>query len=221
MIDLAEVNGLLQTHGLVVLGLAETSAQDQKAYLALVGNTGSDMWSAFLESPEFAEGEPDPLDRWSRRIGSAIAATLGAEVVFPFDGPPYPPFLRWAQQTGLAFPSPLSMFIHKHHGLWHAYRFALQLQGIVTGHVTRQDATSPCLSCETRPCLDACPVDAFSTDVYKVDDCVAYLREQADSICRKMGCKARRACPVAVENQYLPDHAQFHMEAFVRSWHEL
>ena len=57
---------------------------------------------------------------------------LGAEVVFPFEGPPYPPVLQWAEQAGQAFPSPIAMFIHGKYGLWHAFQFALQkpLMGI-------------------------------------------------------------------------------------------
>lgn len=219
MTDISEIQDLLRPHGLVVLGVVDPSDSDQDSSLLLAGNTGSDMWSVFVESAEFADADPDPLDRWSRRVGETVAVKLGAEVLFPFEGPPYPPFLKWAQQTGRAFPSPLSMFIHRDHGLWHAYRFALRLRITpARGPVYPADA-SPCLSCIAQPCLDACPVEAFSTGAYRVDDCLAYLAESANSVCRKTGCRARRACPVAVENQYRSEHAQYHMEAFVHSEH--
>lgn len=202
---------------LLVLGVIHDFDGKEDSSLVLVGNAGSAMWSRFTKSPEFADGAPDPLDRWSQRIGEAVAAELGARVVFPFDGPPYPPILDWAQKAGQAFPSPLSMFIHRNHGLWHAYRFALYLDSPVTGFEARSISDSPCTSCEGQPCLDACPVDAFSTGAYRVDDCMTYLTESLASGCREHGCRARRACPVANQNQYQPEHAHFHMEAFVRS----
>lgn len=217
MTDISEISELVKSHGLVVLGVIDASEPDQELSLVLVGNAGSSMWTVFRHSPEFADGAPDPLDRWSRRIGMAVAGELGATVDFPFDGSPYPPFLDWAKTTGQAFPSPLSMFIHRKYGLWHAYRFALRLALTETELQPGSIHASPCLSCNSQPCLDACPVDAFSTGTYRVDDCMAYLSVNEGSGCCELGCRARRACPVAVENQYQPEHAQFHMDAFTRS----
>ena len=221
MSDISEISSLVKPHGLVVLGVFDESGVNKESGLVLVGNAGSAMWTVFKRSVEFADGAPDPLDRWSRRIGKAIATELGASVVFPFEGPPYPPFLDWAKTTGQAFPSPLSMYIHRTYGLWHAYRFALRLAVAVTEVQPGSIHASPCLSCNGQPCLDACPVDAFSTGAYRVDDCMAYLSANESSGCREMGCRARRACPVAVEYQYQSEHAQFHMDAFARSKYAL
>jgi hypothetical protein len=217
VIDLTGIKALLKPHGLLVLGVADQPGPKRPSSLVLVGNTGSEVWARFLASAEFADGYPDPLDRWSRRIGEAVAAELGAEVVFPFDGPPYPPFLEWARESGAAFSSPLSMFIHTEHGLWHAYRFALRLESLRSTIDRCVPALSPCLSCVGQPCLDACPVEAFSDGHYRVDDCLSYLAADQDSNCRKNGCSARRACPVTKKNQYVSEHARFHMDAFVRS----
>ena len=65
--------------------------------------------------------------------------------------------------------------------------------------------------------LDACPVDAFSSEGYRVDQCVEYLRSDQKSACREMGCAARRSCPVGRAFSYEADHAQFHMAAFLKS----
>ena len=221
MTDRSSLDKLLDRYGLVVLGVIDIPGPSRESALVLVGNAGSAMWSSFIEAPEFFDGGPNPLDRWTRRVGSAVASKLGAEVVFPFDGPPYPPFLEWARQTGQAFPSPLSMFIHGDHGLWHAYRFALKMTEAPAGRAFESAHTSPCLSCPSQPCLEACPVSAFSTGEYQVDACMAYLTEHTDSSCREVGCKARRACPVGAGNQYEPAHARFHMDAFVRSGQSL
>lgn len=217
MPDISDISVLVKPHGLVVLGVFGESAANKESGLVLVGNAGSAMWTVFRRSVEFADGAPDPLDRWSRRVGKAVATELSASVIFPFDGPPYPTFLDWAQNTGQAFPSPLSMYIHRKYGLWHAYRFALRLAVTVTELQPGSVTASPCLSCTNQPCLDACPVDAFSSGVYRVDDCMDYLSATESSVCREKGCRARRACPVAIENQYQTEHAQFHMDAFLRS----
>jgi len=217
MIDISVINQLLEPHGLLVLGALDESDLNQDSCRILVGNTGSAMWLKFRNSPEFSDGASNPLDRWSRRIGELLAKELNASIIFPFDGPPYPPFLAWAKSTGQAFSSPLSMFIHHQFGLWHAYRFALQLPAPVNGIQASPDRVSPCLSCVEQPCLGACPVDAFSAGSYRVDDCLAFLVKNESGDCRERGCRARGACPVASDNQYESEHAQFHMDAFVGS----
>jgi len=218
MTDSSELEALLKPHGLVVLGALDgAEAAGRFRPLVLVGNAGSSNWPAFVESQEFSDRQPHPLDRWSKRIGLAVAAKLGTGVVFPFEGPPYPPVLVWAGQAGLAHPSPISMFIHQKYGLWHAYRFALILSEPLSGSPPVLQGASPCLSCIEQPCLSACPVDAFSAGAYRVDDCVAYLAGDESSECREQGCRARRACPKAVDLQYRATHARFHMKAFLAS----
>lgn len=226
MPDISDLEKLIEPHGLVVLGLVSTAETappigfeewPESGQIALVGNAGSTMWSALLESPEYGDGEPNPLDRWSRRVGDEVASLLGARAVFPFEGPPYPPVLEWARLSGAAFPSPLSMFIHARYGLWHAYRIALIIEEPLNGSSPVEDQTSPCLSCLEQPCLQTCPVNAFTQGGYRVDDCVGYLDSSGESDCRKFGCAARKACPVTRDFHYVPEHAAFHMDAFVRA----
>jgi hypothetical protein len=206
----AELQILLDAHGLLAQGSLEYGGET----LVLVGNAGSRLWPVFTESPEYRDGRPDPLDRWCRRIGNRLAEETGAKVIFPFDGPPYPPFLDWAAQAGIAFPSPVSMFVHPRYGLWHAFRFALLLDRPLEGLPGKKSGSS-CLSCPDQPCLEACPVDAFDDGVYRVGDCLGYLGLDPDSSCRTSGCAARRACPVGRAFIYEPGHAQFHMNAFI------
>jgi len=70
----------------------------------LVGFVGSENWPAFAASPEAADGAPDPLDRWSSRLITAIAGSVGASPLFPFGGPPFLPFQRWAQRAEPSIP---------------------------------------------------------------------------------------------------------------------
>ena len=95
--------------------------------LVLLGNLGRGLWPSFAASAEAGDGLPDPMNRWSERVIGALADRLSARALFPFGGPPYHPFLRWAQRAEALSPSPLGMLIHPVHGLWHAYRGAIAL----------------------------------------------------------------------------------------------
>jgi ferredoxin len=209
--DLSDLESCLSEHGLLVLGFVEEGLR------VLIGNAGSGMWPIFKKSQEYQDGLPHPLDRWTRRLGAKIARESGAGVIFPFDGPPYPPFQSWAEQSGEVSRSPIALSMHRRFGLWHAYRFALLLAKPLPGLTHGKSGESPCLSCSHQNCLRACPVGAFTDGAYRVRDCVDYLGEKKHTFCRQSGCAARHACPVAGEYSYEPDHAQFHMDAFVTS----
>jgi hypothetical protein len=220
------INRLLQPFGLVLLGFLPVTDADGMADLddgapvlglLLIGNGGSSLWPEFSRSAEFADGRANPLDRWSMRVGKELAATLGGRAIFPFEGPPFPPFLSWAARTGAAVSSRLSLFMHRSFGLWHAYRFALAVPespGRLPGGIAFE---SPCLKCRDQPCLAACPVNAFSSPSYRSDLCLDYLAHEQQSACRQLGCASRRACPVGKAFTYLPGQAEFHMDAFVKS----
>jgi epoxyqueuosine reductase QueG len=113
------------------------------------------------------------------------------------------------------FPSPLGLLIHAEFGLWHAYRAALLFAEKST-LPARKAASSPCESCVAKPCLAACPVDAFSGSGYDVPRCAAFLDTEAGEECMDRGCRARRACPVGLERAQEPAQAGFHMRAFRR-----
>jgi hypothetical protein len=182
--------------------------------LALVGNAGSALWPIFRDSPERQDGEPDSLDRWTRRVLSAIVERFGAGVLFPFGGPPHYPFQRWAQRAEPVKPSPLGILIHPDYGLWHAYRGALLLGERLDWEGSGSKA-SPCDSCPDRPCLSHCPVDAFSAQGYDVAACVGHIRGRSGEACLSGGCLAREACPAGSAYRYEAAHKAFHMAAFL------
>ncbi len=183
-------------------------------FVALVGNAGSDIWRVFRDSPERRDGKPDSLDRWSKRVLSGIAAKVGALAVFPFEGPPYYPFQRWARRAEALHSSPLGILIHPRFGLWHAYRGALLL-GERLDWEEAESKASPCESCADRPCLSHCPVDAFSEQGYDVAACIGHIRETEGRACLSGGCLAREACPVGAGYRYEAEHKAFHMAAFL------
>lgn len=108
-------------------GLPECGPGQTARVLLLFGNVGSSLWPAFSHSSEYRDGAPDPLDRWSRRMGRTLAHAWSGVALFPFDGPPWHPFGQWAQRAEPMHPSPLGILIHPEYGLWHAYRFAVVL----------------------------------------------------------------------------------------------
>lgn len=217
MID-AIIASRLAPLGMVVLGAFHPEPDDgvpgDPGTLVLVGNAGPAMWRAF------AAGRPagaDPLDAWTRQELCAIARDLGASALFPFGGPPYLPFQRWAQTAGPAQPSPLGILIHPDYGLWHAYRGALAFADGLDLPVA-DTRPVPCDTCRDRPCLTACPVGAFSlAGGYDVAVCADHLTGPAGVDCNDLGCRARRACPVGREFAYAREQAMFHMAAFRRA----
>lgn len=181
--------------------------------LALLGFAGGIGWATFAASPEAADGAPDPLDRWSRRVIDALAGTLGGTALYPFGGPPWHPFQRWAQRAEPVHPSPLGILIHPDWGLWHSYRGAIALPERLD-LPPRDDRASPCDACAARPCLSACPVGAFSAAGYDVAACAGHIASAVGADCMIAGCAARRACPVAAAHYPGAAQAGFHMRAF-------
>lgn len=219
MIHLHGIAETMAPLGLICRGDVRVGADDDVAppftTLVMLGNAGPAMWHAF--TADVPEGERDaaahPLDDWIRRRVGDIARQLGARAVFPFDGPPFHPFLRWAQRAETVFPSPVGPLIHPDFGLWHAYRAAL-LFAEPLETTPRPTGTSPCATCVGQPCRSACPVGAIGTGAYDVPACVRHLASAAGSDCMTLGCRARRACPVGAAYRYHPDQIAFHMARF-------
>jgi len=202
------VDQTLAAHKLAVLGVVDIDMPDNARALALIG-PGPGFWPHFAQSPEFHDGDPDPMDRWSTRVLSTCADRLSAKAYFPFGGPPYHPFYSWALASGTVWASPIAFLVHEKLGLFVSFRGALAFQ---TPLETPPDATSPCPSC-AQPCKTACPVSALTPSGYDVAACKAYLDTPDGQDCRTQGCRVRRACPVG---QGLRDPVQsaFHMQAF-------
>lgn len=183
--------------------------------LLIIGNAGSAMWRRFSSSPEFHRGN-NPLNDFSRRVIDSLAETFGAIALYPFPGPPFLPFIAWAQRAEPVWPSPIGPLIHPEYGLWHAYRGALGLPESIA-LPARPLAERPCDSCIDKPCLHTCPVEAFDGKSYDVPACVAHISEPRGEACFAAGCLARRACPVGAAYAYAPAQAAFHTRAFLRA----
>lgn len=220
---LAEIEAALRQTGLMARGafncVAADGVPDQpdgrpSRSVVLAGNVGGSLWSAFADSPEARDGRSDPMNRWSARTVGAVAAQVGGLAVFPFGGPPYLPFLRWAEKADQVAPSPLGMLIHPQFGLWHAYRGAIALAEALP-LPPRASWRHPCDDCADKPCLTTCPAGAFTASGYDVAACAAHVAAPQGADCLETACRARRACPVGRGYRYEAGQARFHMQAFI------
>ncbi len=208
----SDIEALLFQQGLCVSGgFTPTEGDDLPgaASLLLISPIGAEFWPMFAASPEYADRQPDPIDRWSLRVVSAVAAQIGGAALFPFGGPPYRPFLKWAMQSGRAHSSAVGMLVHSEAGLWISYRGAIALPYPVD---LPEPLANPCDSCVDQPCRSACPVDALKGG-YQTEACHSWL-DDPRSDCMTQGCAARRACPVGTAYGRLPEQSAFHMKSF-------
>ena len=213
--------------GLVVRGGFYPGAEDGlpggAETVVLVGNAGPAMWDAFAAAtgPGDRKDGPNPLDDWTRGVLAPVAGALGARALYPFEGPPYFPFQRWALRTGGVHMSPIGPLIDPEYGLWHAYRGALAFDQRFDLPPT-SESPSPCEACADKPCLSTCPVSALTPGNYDVPACVAHIGSQVEAgaggeDCLGGGCLARRACPVGREYIQEPEQARFHMTKFLKA----
>ncbi|MEM9319845.1 MAG: ferredoxin [Pseudomonadota bacterium] len=180
--------------------------------LILLGPAEPGFWDRFTASPEFSDGAADPLDRWSTRIISAIAAEFGAQALFPFGGPPYQPFIAWAKRSGRAWQSPVTLLVHDTAGLMVSYRGALALRERLSLPL---GPNRPCDTCSA-PCLTACPAGALGGAGYDLDTCHRFLDTRHGSECLGKGCAVRRSCPISQSYGREPVQSAYHMGIFHR-----
>ncbi len=220
MSKISGISAALEKNGLAVRGVLNFDNKNAPALgvglaksVLLVGHAGSSIWPYFTKWLEGQNAHPnDPLDMWSKEIINGVAAQVGGRAVFLSDKP-YLPFQQWAMKAEGLKPSPLGMLIHPVYGLWHAYRGAILFSDETLGQKAEK-LSHPCDACHEKPCLSACPVNAFSDDGYAVGRCRSHLATPQGQPCMSNGCLARRACPVGREHMYDPKQMRFHMAAF-------
>ncbi|MBV0913113.1 ferredoxin [Anianabacter salinae] len=212
MTRLAEIDAAASEWSLSVLGALHAEPKDgvDGATIVLLGPREPGFWDRFTGSDEYGDGLPDPLDRWSRRVVTALADRIGARAEFPFGGPPFRPFIDWALRSGAAWQSPVGLLVHRSAGLMVSYRGALVLQGALD---LGAPARAPCDTCAGQPCRAACPAGALTPSGYDVPLCKAHVRSPEGEACRG-GCLVRRACPVSQAYGRRAEQSAFHMRAF-------
>jgi hypothetical protein len=219
VLDLPALDTRLAAQGLSVFGgfhpdPGAPQVPAGTATLLLIGPQEPGFWAHLTAQPEWSDGRPDPLDRWSRRVVGRIACDLGAKALFPFAGPPWLPFYDWALATGRAWPSPLRLLVHDRAGLMVSYRGALALKDRID--LPTPPAAPPCADCAGQPCRVACPAGALTPAGYDVPACHGFLDTAPGADCLGAGCRVRRACPVSETYGRLPQQSAYHMRLFHR-----
>ena len=86
----ADLDRLAQDAGLFVSGTCDLTPEDglppRFRAVALLSPDEPRFWDIFTASPESADGAPDPVDRWSRRVVGGIACALGGKGRLKIDG---------------------------------------------------------------------------------------------------------------------------------------
>lgn len=197
---------------LAVLGAFHTDADDEalgQGTLVLLGPDEPGFWAHVTQQPEFANGA-DPLDRWSQRVISQLAHTLGGTPYFPF-GTPARPFISWALRSQSAWVSPAQLLVHAQAGLFVSYRGAILVPDELA---LAPPPAKPCDTCKDKPCLTACPTRALTAQGYDLPACHAYLDSPEGHSCMSQGCAVRRACPLAQTYARVEAQSAFHMAQF-------
>lgn len=201
-------------HHLEVLGAfhpePDHKAPDDAGTMILLGPREPGFWKHFQASSEWLDANSDPLDRWSTRVITEIADTVEGSAYFPFGGPPYHAFYRWALAGGECWESPVSLLVHARAGLMVSFRGAIALKERL--EISARPA-SPCETCP-QPCLSACPAGALTVDGYDVPACHTFLDGPDGAEHLKMGCAVRRACPISQSYGRLPEQSAYHMGLF-------
>lgn len=212
--SIAELEALASGHCLENFGCLPALPQDAvgSGTLVLLGPAEPGFWKHVTAQREFADGAPDPMDRWSKRVISDIAVQIGGTALFPF-GTPHRPFVSWALRSGRAWQSPVRLLVHDSAGLMVSYRGAVLLPEVLDQPASTE---IPCKSCQERPCLEACPARALTEEGYDLDACHAYLDTRAGRTNLLKGCAVRRACPVSQSYGRCEDQSAFHMKHFHR-----
>lgn len=213
----------LSAAGFFVLGRFRPQPADQLPDLTdgrpvksvlMVANAGSDLWDRFSRSPEFADGLADPLDRYTKRCLLGIASNADLEPLFPFEGPPYHPFQKWALRAADLSQSPLGVLVSPIFGPWLGLRAAL-LSPQDLSDPPPLPGEGPCPACDEKPCIAACPVGAIDARRgYDATLCSNHLAQIGNSPCWS-GCLSRSKCPHGQSFAPPPDQARFHMKAFL------
>ena len=215
---LQAVESALAATGLIRRGAFHARASDGVpnggGTVVLIGNARPALWASFSRQ---RRDEPHSLNSWTRRVLNEAARKLAVDfpgvcALFPFEGPPYLPFQQWAKRADSVHPSPLRQLIHPEFGLWHAYRGAFLFREKL--RLPRpQRRPNPCQGCADKPCLTACPADAFNKGTYDMPACIDYLKKSGQKDCLDHGCLSRHACPIGLKHAYRPAQAGFHMQA--------
>ena len=179
----------------VIATLGDTTPYRQ---LILIGHGGKALWECVKAAGMVGA---DPIDDYSvQAVQRCFAEHLPANryrIVFPGEQPVA--LQQLGKLAGWHHAAPFMVGIDPEWGTWYAYR-AVVLADTHFCPFLAVDRNRPCDSCQTRPCVSACPAGAMNQEGFALEKCLAY-RQRGDSHCRHT-CLARVACPVGSQHRY-------------------
>lgn len=195
-------------------------------YLSLIANVGPTFWSALIAQPNTHQlvsrtaemPSTNHVDLFSLNIAEQLLQVSGlagqAEILYPGTAPA--PLIQLGESARWSSPSPLGLGLHAKYGPWFAYRALIKTTKPLQDNIAEQtrgentDNVSPCLTCDSTPCVTACPADAVAVNVrFNIGQCADY-RVSDTSTCNDR-CHARNACPHGIEYQYSDEQHAYHM----------
>lgn len=185
--------------------LDDLNANDPETGAASVAATGK------RKRPQWQAADTHVVDDFSsKRVLRAAAEFLSSyrcQLLYPGDTkillPALGEYLGWSHQ------SPLGLGIHPQFGLWFAYRVLCWTDAPIDVNSDIDSQSSPCASCQDKPCVRVCPAGAVSANSsFDLKSC-AEFRLQENSICADR-CLARLACPVGTSYQHSQEQHGYH-----------
>lgn len=177
--------------------------------LILLGNGGSRFWQSMQQHRTKSEQEVDPVDNYfTRTVENLFDADSDYRIIYP--GNHLLPLQALGKLAGWHHDSPLGLGIHPVFGLWFAYRGLIMSNTNITMLAENFDipSASPCVSCDEKPCIKACPAMAVTLSEFKVQPCSDYRLESA-SRCQSR-CVSRLVCPIGRDYRYLEAQMAYH-----------
>jgi epoxyqueuosine reductase len=182
--------------------------------LILLGNGGGAFWRALKRQ---TIDSANPVDDFSLRLVKAFLnnehPTCQYQVLYPADwlAGMKVPLQKIGTIAGWHHSSLLKIGINAQWGLWFAYR-ALALTDMQLTTSERVTTQSPCETCASKHCIQACPASAISEqhdhNHYDHQRCINFRLEE-ESVCAET-CLARLSCPVQAEHRYSDEQIHYH-----------
>ena len=175
--------------------------------LVLLGMGGSSLWERMRQE---SCPETELFDSASEKAVLEVCSRFwgGAKPRLLYPGSALIPLQKLGRWAGWANPSPLGMDISPCYGPWFAYRAAFLIDAPLECTKTFT-ANSPCDDCESKPCIQACPVGAVTHDqTIAMDLCLP--QRLADPQGCGVSCGSRLACPVGEKWRYPKEQIRYH-----------